>query len=96
MVKSCRNMNFDWILILQQEKLMRFDYCEKYLRSISNKMLLLAVLRRENANSVVIFILIKKKMNNVKEDPRRKTDANFDFFRDPKCAYEVFIRRNLM
>ena len=35
-------------------------------------------------------------MNNVKEDPRRKTDANFDFFRDPKCAYEVFIRRNLM
>ena len=40
MVKSCRNMNFDWIVILQQEKLMRFDYCEKYLRSISNKMLL--------------------------------------------------------
>ena len=35
-------------------------------------------------------------MNNVKEDPRRKTDANFDFFQAPKCAYEVFIRRNLM
>ena len=38
----------------------------------------MAVLSKANSLSVVIFRLIKK-INNVKEDPRRKTDSNFNF-----------------
>ena len=47
---------------LQQEKMWDFDYCEEYLRSISNKILLftVAVLRKASSHSVVICRLIKK------------------------------------
>ena len=38
----------------------------------------MAVLRKADAHSVVICRLIKR-INNTKEDPRRKTDSNFDF-----------------
>ena len=47
---------------LQQEKMWDLDYCEEYLRSISNKILLftVAVLRKASSHSVVICRLIKK------------------------------------
>ena len=47
---------------LQQEKMWDFDYCEEYLRSISNKILLftVAVLRKASSHSVVTCRLIKK------------------------------------
>ena len=38
----------------------------------------MAVLRKANYNSIAICRLIKK-INGVKDDPRRKTDSNFDF-----------------
>ena len=58
-------------------KMTDFDYCEEYLRSISNKISLWqAVLRKAHSYSVVICRLIKK---NAKEDQRRKTDSNFLF-----------------
>ena len=38
----------------------------------------MAVLRKANSHSVVIFRLIEK-INNVKGYPRRKTNSNFDF-----------------
>ena len=41
--------------------------------------IIMAVLRKANSHSVVIFRLIEK-INNVKEYPRRKTNSNFDFF----------------
>ena len=41
--------------------------------------IIMAVLRKENSHLVDIFRLIKK-INNVKEDLRRKTDSNFDDF----------------
>ena len=37
-----------------------------------------AVLKKANSHSVVICRLIKK-INNIIEDPRRKTNSNFDF-----------------
>ena len=40
--------------------------------------IVIAMLRKANAHSVDICKLIKK-INNVKEDPGRKTDLNFDF-----------------
>ena len=39
-----------------------FDYCEEYLRSVSNKILIMAAIRKANSHSVVIFRLIKKSM----------------------------------
>ena len=40
---------------------------------------------------------IDKKINNVKKDPRRKTDPNFDFSQvlSPYSAFEVLIRGNV-
>ena len=40
--------------------------------------IIVAVLRKANSHSVVICRLIKK-INTVKDNPRRKTDSNFDF-----------------
>ena len=41
MVKCSRNMNFEEMdTELSTGKMMDFDYCEEYLRSISNKILL--------------------------------------------------------
>ena len=39
--------------------------------------IIMAVLRKANSHSVFICRLIK--INNVKEDPRRKIDSNFNF-----------------
>ena len=41
--------------------------------------IIMAVLRKANSHSVAICRLIKK-INTVKDDPRRKTDSNFWFF----------------
>ena len=37
------------------------------------------------------YLLIDKKINNAKEDPKRKTDPNFDFSQALRCLL-VFIR----
>ena len=39
---------------------------------------IMALLRKANSHSVVICRLIKK-ISTVKDNPRRKTDSNFDF-----------------
>ena len=44
----------------------------------------MAVFRKANSHSFVICRLIKK-INNVKEDPRRKTDSSFDFSQAAYC-----------
>ena len=56
--------------------------------------IIVAVLRKSHSHSVVICRLIKK-ANNVKEDPRRKTDSNLDFSQ-LLSAHDVLIRRNVM
>ena len=45
---------------VQQEKMWDFDYCEQYLRSVSNKILIMIAIRKANSHSVVICRLIKK------------------------------------
>ena len=57
---------------------MDFDYCEEYLRSISNKILLWQYYKKSTF-SFSCDLQIDKEMNNAKEDRRRKTDSNFDF-----------------
>ena len=48
------------------------------LRSISNKILLSSV--KKSKFSFSGHLQINKKVNNVKEDPKRKTDSDFRFF----------------
>ena len=48
------------------------------LRSISNKILLSSV--KKSKFSFSGHLQINKKVNNVKEDPQRKTDSDFRFF----------------
>ena len=40
---------------------------------------------KKNTFSFSYDLLIDKKINNVKEDPRRKTDSNFDFSQALRC-----------
>ena len=82
-----------WILTVQQEKMMDFDYCEAYLRNISNK-ILLRHFKKSNF-SFSSYLQTDKKINNVKEDPRRKTNSIFVFSK-LLSAYEVLTRRNVI
>ena len=62
----------------QQEKMMDFDYCEEYLKGVYQTKYYYGSVKK----STFPFssdLQIDKKINNVKEDPRRKTDSNFDF-----------------
>ena len=40
---------------------------------------------KKNTFSFSYDLLIDKKINNLKEDPRRKTDSKFDFFQALRC-----------
>ena len=58
--KCRRNLNFEKMdTAPYTEKNNGFDYCEEYLKSASNEILITAVLRKANADSVVIRRLIK-------------------------------------
>ena len=63
------------ILSFQLEKIKDFDYQEEYLRSVSNKI----IWQRYEKHIPICELQIDEKINNIKEDPRRKTDSNFDF-----------------
>ena len=87
--EMCRNLNFEkmdtasytgkndgvWLL---------WGKCNEYLK----QNIIMAVLRKSNAHSVVICRLIKKSIMQIKIDPRGKIDSNF--------VYEVLVRRNLV
>ena len=79
MVKRRRNVNFEemYIEYFKHEKMMDFEYYGKYSRSISNKILLDSV--RKSKFSFSCHLQIDKKINNVNEDPRKKTDSKFNF-----------------
>ena len=56
---------------------MDFEYCEEYLRNISNKHYYGSV--KKSKFSFSFHLQTDKKINNVKENPRRKADSNFNF-----------------
>ena len=56
---------------------MGFDYCKEYLKEYIKQNIIMTILRKTISHSVGICRLLIIK--NVKEDPRRKTDSNFDF-----------------
>ena len=53
-VKHHRNMNFE------QKEIMDFDYCEEYFKDYIRQNIIMAVIRKPNAHSLVICKLIKK------------------------------------
>ena len=55
---------------------------------------IMAVSRKANSHPIVISRLIKN-INNVKEDPGRKTDSNFNFSQATPCSWG-FKKRNIM
>ena len=49
--------------------------------------------KKDGSNYCEVYLKGEIK-ENVKEDPRRKTDSNIDIFQVLLSAYEVLIRRN--
>ena len=73
----------------QQEKMMDFDYHEEYLKGVYQTKYYYGSVKK----STFPFssdLQIDKKINNVKENPRRKTGSNFDFSQALRCL--VLIR----
>ena len=63
---------------------MGFDYCEEYLKGVCQTKYYYGSVKK----STFLFssdLQIDKKINNVKEDLKRKTDSNFDFSQALRC-----------
>ena len=73
---------------------MDFDYCEEYLEIYQTKYYCGSV--KKSTFSFSCDLKSDKNINNVKEDPRRKTDSNFDFSQVLPSTYENLIRRNVI
>ena len=56
---------------------MDFDYCEEYLKGVYQRKYSDGSVKKSTF-SFSSDLQIDKKINNVKEDPRGKIDANFD------------------
>ena len=79
----------------QQEKMMDFDYREEYLKGVSYIMKIISPWLyqtkyyygsvKKSTFSFTSDLQIDKKINNVKENPGRKTDSNFDFSQALHC-----------
>ena len=61
---------------------MDFEYCEEYLSSTLKKYYYGSV--KKGKFSISCHLQIDKNLN-VKEDPRRKTDTNFNYSQATKC-----------
>ena len=72
---------------------MDFEFCEEYLRSISNKMLWQCY--KKNTFSSSCDFQIDKKINNVKKGPRKKLIQTLIFSKLPS-PNKIVIRRNVM
>ena len=77
------------------EQWRKLDYREEYLKGVYQKKHYYGSVKKSTF-SFSSDLQIDKKINNVKEDPRRKTDSNFDFSHALPSAYEVLVRRNVI
>ena len=78
------------------KKMIDFDYREEYLKGVYQIKYYYGSVKKTTF-SFSSDLQIDKKINNVIEAPRRKTDSNFDFSQVLRClsSYEVSIRRNI-
>ena len=68
----------------QQEKMMDFDYREEYLKGVYQTKYYYGSVKKSTF-SFRSGLQIDMKINNVKEDPTRKIDLNFDFSQVLRC-----------
>ena len=78
------------------KKMMDFDYRQEYLKGVNQTKYYYESVKKTTF-SFSSDLQIDKKINIVKENPRRKTYSNFDFSQVLRCLspYEVLIRRNV-
>ena len=81
MVKCRQNVNFE-------------ETDTKRLTGKNDGFWLLWQIFKEYIKQNIIMAVLRKAHSNIKEDPRRKTDPAFDFFRALPSTYEVLIKRN--
>ena len=84
-LKCCRS---------QQEKMMDFDCREEYLKGVYQTKYCYGSVKKCTFSFSSDW-QIDEEINNVKEDPRRKTNSNFNFSQALRCL-EVLIRKNVM
>ena len=73
---------------VQLEKIMDFDYREEYFKGVSymyQTKYYYGSIKKSTSFSSTSDLQIDKKTNNVKDDPTRKTDSNFDFSQALRC-----------
>ena len=61
-----------------------FDYRQEYLKGVYQTKYYYGSAKK-NTFSLSSDLQVDKKINNVKEDPRRKSDSNFDFSQALRC-----------
>ena len=66
----------------QQEKMMDFDYCDEYLKEVHQTKYYYGSVKKSTF-SFTFDLEVDKKINNAKEDPRRKLIQTLIF---PKCC----------
>ena len=67
---------------------MNFGYREEYFKGVYQTKYYYGSVKK-SAFSFSSDLQIDKKINNVKEDPRRKTDSNFDFSQALRCLVVI-------
>ena len=93
MVKSCWNVNFEEMdTDYQQGKIMDFQYCEEYLRSIFNKILLW----QKSKFSFSCHLEIDEKKLIMKKKIQGENLFQTLFFLRLPSAYKVLMRKNVM
>ena len=68
----------------QQEKVMNFDYREKYLKGVYQTKYYYGSVKKTHSHSLLICRLIRKSIMQ-KKIQVKKTDSNFDFFQTLRC-----------
>ena len=70
--------------------MMDFDYFEEYLKGVFQTKYHYSRVKKSTF-SFSADLQTDKKINNVKEDPRRKTDLNFDFSQALRCLVRMWF-----
>ena len=74
---------------------MDFDYFEEYLKGVCRTNYYCGSIKKSTF-SFSSDLQIGKKINNAKQNLRRKTNSNFDFSQALPSTCEVLIRRKVM
>ena len=86
---SCHYERYGEMSPRSAEKMMDFDYREEYLKGVYQTKYYYGSVKKSTFSFNSEF-RIDKKINNVKKDPRRKANSNFDSSQALRC--QVLMR----